>query len=71
MTYDKLGNMKESEKQKKLLSIGEVAQIFGLDKDTLRNWEKKGLITPLRMGPRSPLILSPPTSIRSPSLTPA
>lgn len=37
---------------KKLLSISEVAKIFGLDKDTLRNWEKKGIITPLRVGPR-------------------
>ncbi len=35
-----------------LLSISEVAKIFGLDKDTLRNWEKKGLITPMRVGPR-------------------
>jgi len=37
---------------KALLSIGEVAKIFGINKDTLRNWEKKGLITPLRVGPR-------------------
>lgn len=37
---------------KALLSIGEVAELFAIDKDTLRNWEKKGLITPLRVGPR-------------------
>jgi len=37
---------------KKLLSISEVADIFGIHKDTLRNWEKKGLITPLRIGTR-------------------
>jgi type I restriction enzyme M protein len=36
----------------KLLSISEVSQIFGIHQDTLRNWEKKGLITPLRVGPR-------------------
>lgn len=36
----------------KLLSIGEVAKIFGINKDTLRNWEDKGIITPLRIGPR-------------------
>ena len=38
--------------QKDLLSISEVSKIFGIHKDTLRNWEKKGLITPLRVGPR-------------------
>lgn len=38
--------------QKALLSISEVANIFGIHQDTLRNWEKKGLITPLRVGPR-------------------
>lgn len=38
--------------QKNLLSIGEVAKIFGVDKDTLRNWERKGIIKPLRVGPR-------------------
>ncbi len=36
----------------KLLSISEVSQIFSIHQDTLRNWEKRGLITPLRVGPR-------------------
>lgn len=44
--------MGKNETQKKLLSIGEVAEIFDIHQDTLRNWEKKGLITPLRVGPR-------------------
>lgn len=45
--------MKEKiNKKSKLLSIGQVAKIFGIHQDTLRNWEKKGLITPLRVGPR-------------------
>ncbi|MBI2037746.1 MAG: type I restriction-modification system subunit M [Candidatus Magasanikbacteria bacterium] len=35
-----------------LLSISEVSKIFGIHQDTLRNWEKRGLITPLRVGPR-------------------
>ena len=35
-----------------LLSISEVSTMFGIHQDTLRNWEKKGLITPLRVGPR-------------------
>lgn len=37
---------------KKLLSIGEVAKIFGIHQDTLRNWEKNGILEPLRVGPR-------------------
>lgn len=44
--------MKKISNEKELLSIGEVAKLFGINKDTLRNWEKKGLITPLRVGPR-------------------
>lgn len=35
-----------------LLTIGEVADLFNIHQDTLRNWEKRGLITPLRVGPR-------------------
>lgn len=53
MTNKKQGKSQEKNKSiSKLLSIGEVAKIFGVNKDTLRNWEKKGLITPLRVGPR-------------------
>jgi len=44
-------NMNKSS-ESKLLSIGQVAKIFGIHQDTLRNWEKKGLITPLRVGTR-------------------
>lgn len=35
-----------------LLSIGQVSDIFGIHQDTLRNWEKKGLLVPLRVGDR-------------------
>lgn len=35
-----------------LLSIGQVSEIFGIHQDTLRNWEKKGLLVPLRIGDR-------------------
>lgn len=35
-----------------LLSISEVADLFNIHQDTLRNWEKKGWISPLRVGPR-------------------
>ena len=44
--------MKKTSSEKSLLSISEVSGIFGIHQDTLRNWEKKGLITPLRVGPR-------------------
>ncbi len=38
--------------QSLLLSIGQVAKIFGIHQDTLRNWEKRGILTPLRVGAR-------------------
>ncbi len=47
---------KEIEKKLKempdLLSISQVSEIFGIHQDTLRNWEKKGLLVPLRIGDR-------------------
>lgn len=35
-----------------LLSISQVAEIFSIHQDTLRNWEKDGTLVPLRVGPR-------------------
>lgn len=35
-----------------LLTIGEVSKIFNLHPDTLRNWEKNGVLVPLRVGAR-------------------
>src|SRR3989344_5779808 len=35
-----------------LLTIGEVSKLFQIHRDTLRNWEKAGKLTPLRVGPR-------------------
>src|SRR3990167_2070169 len=35
-----------------LLTISEVAKLFKIHPDTLRNWEKAGKITPMRVGPR-------------------
>lgn len=35
-----------------LLSIGQVASIFSIHQDTLRNWEKEGILVPLRVGKR-------------------
>jgi len=42
----KLKNMPE------LLSIGQVSEIFSIHQDTLRNWEKEGILVPLRIGKR-------------------
>lgn len=35
-----------------LLSISQVAELFSIHQDTLRNWEKDGTLVPLRVGPR-------------------
>ncbi|MCC6290848.1 type I restriction-modification system subunit M [Candidatus Nomurabacteria bacterium] len=35
-----------------LLSISQVAEIFSIHQDTLRNWEKEGILVPLRAGKR-------------------
>lgn len=35
-----------------LLSIGQVSELFGIHQDTLRNWEKEGILVPLRIGKR-------------------
>lgn len=35
-----------------LLSIGEVSKLFNIHPDTLRNWEKSGVLVPLRVGAR-------------------
>ena len=40
------------EEPKGLLSIGEVAELFSIHADTLRNWEKEGILVPLRIGKR-------------------
>ena len=39
-------------KESKLLSIKQVSDIFGVHPDTLRNWEKDGILVPLRLGKR-------------------
>lgn len=44
--------MKQSHEKNTVLSISQVAKTFGVHQDTLRNWEKKELITPLRVGTR-------------------
>jgi len=52
-----LNNMRKDIHEKlktmpKLLSISQVAEIFSIHQDTLRNWEKDGTLVPLRVGPR-------------------
>jgi len=52
-----LNNMRKDIQEKlkgmpELLTIGQVAEIFSIHQDTLRNWEKDGTLVPLRVGPR-------------------
>lgn len=52
-----LSNMRKDIKEKlkgmpELLTIGQVAEIFSIHQDTLRNWEKEGTLVPLRVGSR-------------------
>lgn len=35
-----------------MLTIGQVAEVFSIHPDTLRNWEKEGILVPLRLGAR-------------------
>jgi len=44
--------MNKNTKNAALLSVSEAAKMFNVHEDTLRNWEKKGLISPLRVGVR-------------------
>jgi len=37
---------------KELLTISQVAELFNIHPDTLRNWEKSNKLVPLRVGPR-------------------
>jgi len=44
--------IKNQPNESKLLSITQVSDIFGVHPDTLRNWEKDGILVPLRVGKR-------------------
>ncbi|EKE19669.1 MAG: hypothetical protein ACD_8C00124G0018 [uncultured bacterium] len=41
-----------SKKEKKNYTIKEISEEFNIHQDTLRNWEKNGIIVPLRVGDR-------------------
>ena len=43
---------KKIEKKQELLTISQVSDIFHIHPDTLRNWEKEGILVPLRVGKR-------------------
>lgn len=43
---------KKLEEIPEFLTIGQVADLFKIHPDTLRNWEKSGELVPLRVGPR-------------------
>ncbi len=43
---------KIQEESRKLYTINEVAKMLGVHQQTLRNWERKKLVMPLRVGSR-------------------
>lgn len=43
---------KATDLNKKTIRISEAAAMLGVNPITLRRWELKGYLTPLRMGPR-------------------
>jgi hypothetical protein len=45
-------NMANQGPVEQLVSIGGAAQFWGVSLNTLRNWEKRGLGQPFRIGPR-------------------
>ncbi len=49
-----VGNEKKKtqEESRKLYTINEVAKMLGVHQQTLRNWERKKLVIPLRAGSR-------------------
>ncbi len=52
-----INNMRKDIKAKlkempELLTIGQVAEVFSIHPDTLRNWEKEGILVPMRVGTR-------------------
>jgi len=44
---------KQAVTEKKLLRIGEAAEMLGVSKVTLRRWDKKGILKPVRVGGRT------------------
>ena len=47
-----MSGRKKNDQGKQFLTIGEVSKELGVHKETLRNWERKGIVTPIRVGPR-------------------
>lgn len=45
-------SLKKENKEEKLYSIKEISSLLNVHQQTLRNWERKNLIIPLRVGLR-------------------
>ena len=43
---------KGKQKEKEYLRIAEAGKLLGVHPNTLRNWEEKGILTPVRVGVR-------------------
>ncbi len=44
--------MAEKDKPKEYLRVSEAGQLLGVHANTLRNWDKQGLLKPVRVGVR-------------------
>lgn len=44
--------MSDKEKPKEYLRVSEASKLLGVHANTLRNWDKQGLLKPVRMGVR-------------------
>lgn len=51
-TEGKKAKRKSPHELPELLTITQAARLLNVHKDTLRNWEKRGLIKPIRIGAR-------------------
>jgi len=44
--------MNRKKSSQKLLRISEAAELLGINPMTLRRWDKRGILKPVRIGPR-------------------
>lgn len=45
--------MSDKEQPKEYLRVSEASKLLGVHANTLRNWDKQGLLKPVRVGPRN------------------
>lgn len=50
--YYKILVMSDKEKPKEYLRVSEASKLLGVHANTLRNWDKQGILKPVRIGVR-------------------